>query len=262
MKYGISEIATIPVRKEPAEASEMLTQVLFGETFKILEEIPRWIRIRLDYDGQEGWIDWKMATLVSELWYKQSLTAPSAVVAERICTVTTKQEEVIPVSFGASLPFFDLKKKTFQIGDKHYNLNGKIFVHQDKLSFREELAALACSLRGASYLWGGKGAMALDCSGFTQILYKTIGIRLLRNAREQITQGKAIASLDATLPGDLVFFNHDGGNVSHVGMVLSANKVIHCSGIVRVDRLDTKGIFNADRDEYSHELCGIQRYLD
>ncbi len=262
MKYGISEIATIPVRKEPAEDSEMLTQVLFGETFEILEEIPRWIRIRLDYDGQEGWIDWKMATGISDFWHEQSLTASFAVVSERICTVTSKPEEIIPVSFGASLPFFDQQTKTFQIGGKQYKLNGETFVHKDKLSFREEIIALACSLRGASYLWGGKGSMALDCSGFTQILYKAIGVKLLRNAREQITQGKAVGSLEAALPGDLVFFNHDGGTISHVGMVLSENKVIHCSGIVRVDRLDNQGIFNADRNEYSHGLCGIKRYLD
>ena len=109
------------------------------------------------------------------------------------------------------------------------------------------------------YLWGGKNAMGMDCSGFTQIIMSLFGKKLLRNASEQVTQGNAIEDLKHVQAGDLVFFDHEDGKISHVGIAIDSERLIHCSGRVKVEKLDEKGIFNAETGAYSHHLVAIRR---
>ena len=127
------------------------------------------------------------------------------------------------------------------------------------------VCAIAQTLLNAPYLWGGKNAMGMDCSGFTQVVYATQGINLLRNAREQMTQGELIPSLAEAQPGDLAFFDHadrdpKATNISHVGMLLSPTEIIHCSGCVHIDTIDEQGIHLPD-GELTHHLVQIKRYL-
>ncbi len=94
------------------------------------------------------------------------------------------------------------------------------------------------------YLWGGRSVFGFDCSGFIQTVHKIHGIPLARETNQQVLSGQVISSLKNTVPGDLAFFCNDEGRVNHVGMILADGEIIHCSGWVRVDRLDEKGIFN------------------
>jgi cell wall-associated NlpC family hydrolase len=130
---------------------------------------------------------------------------------------------------------------------------------------RSDLATIAQSLLNAPYLWGGKNAMGIDCSGFTQVVYATQGVNLLRNAREQMTQGELVPSLAEAQPGDLAFFDHadrdpKATNISHVGLLLSPTEIIHCSGCVHIDTIDKQGIHLPD-GELTHHLVQIKRYL-
>jgi cell wall-associated NlpC family hydrolase len=107
--------------------------------------------------------------------------------------------------------------------------------------------------------------MGMDCSGFTQVVYATQGINLLRNAREQMTQGNLVPSLAEAQPGDLAFFDHadrdpKATNISHVGLLLSPTEIIHCSGCVHIDTIDEQGIHLPD-GELTHHLVQIKRYL-
>ena len=125
---------------------------------------------------------------------------------------------------------------------------------------------IAQSLLNTPYLWGGKNAMGLDCSGFTQVVYAAVGVNILRNAREQITQGEVVPSLSDVLPGDLAFFNHadrnpEATNITHVGLLLSPTEIIHCAGgRVHIDRIDADGIYLSDGTK-THDLIQIRRYL-
>ena len=130
---------------------------------------------------------------------------------------------------------------------------------------RSELATIAQSLLNAPYLWGGKNLMGMDCSGFTQVVYAAMGVNLLRNAREQMTQGELVPSLADAQPGDLAFFDHadrdpKATNISHVGLLLSPTEIIHCSGCVHIDSIDEEGIHLSD-GSLTHHLVQIKRYL-
>jgi cell wall-associated NlpC family hydrolase len=109
------------------------------------------------------------------------------------------------------------------------------------------------------YLWGGKNAMGMDCSGFTQIVMSLFGKKLPRNASEQASCGHEITTLSKSKAGDLVFFDHEDGKISHVGIVIDPERVIHCSGRVKVEKLDETGIFNAEAGSYSHHLVTTRR---
>lgn len=259
--FAINHCTVTPVRQEPSEGSEQLTQLLFGEVCEVLDRLPRWTKIRSAQDGQEGWVDFKMLTPASNL-SPQTSNLPATVVAVPIAIATAMETgEELMLTLGTGLPNY--AHGTFEVLGKQYLIDPACV--SQPISNSHDVCAVAQTLLNAPYLWGGKNAMGIDCSGFTQVVYRALGINLLRNAREQITQGEMVASLAEAQPGDLAFFDHadrdpQATNISHVGLLLSPTKIIHCSGCVHVDDIDEMGIHLAD-GELTHHLVQIKRYL-
>ena len=274
VEFAINHCTVTPVRQEPSESSEQLTQLLFGEVCEVLDRLPRWTKIRSTLDGQEGWVDFKMLTSASNL---SPLTShlPATVVAVPMAIATDMEtSEELMLTLGTRLPNY--AHGTFEALGKQYLIDPACVSQPisnspsgrpigGTPSNSHNVCAIAQTLLNAPYLWGGKNAMGMDCSGFTQVVYATQGINLLRNAREQITQGIEVASLAEAQPGDLAFFDHadrdpKATNISHVGLLLDNKKIIHCSGCVHIDDIDEMGIRLAN-GELTHHLVGIKRYF-
>ena len=102
----------------------------------------------------------------------------------------------------------------------------------------------------------------MDCSGFTQVVYKCLGFQLKRDSIEQAEQGEAIDFINLARSGDLAFFSKASEKITHVGIMLNANKIIHASGSVRIDTVDHYGIFNEELQEYTHRLKIIKRNIE
>ena len=270
-EYVINHCPVTPVREEPAHAAEQATQLLFGEVCEVLDRHSSWTKIRSTMDGQLGWVVSKMLTPVSEegirLLGEKRETNGESVVATPMAVVTdTKTGEQLMLTIGTRLPYY--KKGTFEVLGKKYKIDPRCVyeVKGDRSEVKgEDVVRVAQSLLNVPYLWGGKNIMGYDCSGFTQTVYSVFGINLLRNAREQVTQGQVVGSLAEAQPGDLVFFDHldrapEATRITHVGMLISPTEVIHCSGCVHVDKIDETGIRLAN-GKLSHHLVQIKRYL-
>ena len=265
VEYAVAHATITPVREEPSEAAEQATQLLFGEVCEIIDRLPSWTKIRSTVDGQVGWVSrWMLTSIPSPIANSPS---PIAVVVTPMATVTPADGGApLSLTLGTRLPLY--ADGTFEVLGKQYLIDPtcvNITTGATDLQ-RSELVKIAKSLLNTSYLWGGKNMMGLDCSGFTQVVYAAMGINILRNAREQITQGEVVPSLSDVLPGDLAFFNHadrnpEATNITHVGLLLSPTEIIHCAGgCVHIDRITSDGIYTSSGHK-THHLVQINRYF-
>jgi len=254
IKYGITELSVIPVRTEPNERSEMTTQVLFGETFQILEETVKWSYIKLTHDNYLGWIDNKGVTIISDEHFESIKKRPVAITSQLYNIVYNDKKEQLVLPPGCTLPHFDHKEKTSII-------NNKIYYFKDYIQNETDITSLSERYLNCPYLWGGKNPFGIDCSGLVQVIYKIKGISMPRDAHQQVNEGTTVNFISEIKSGDLAFFDDDEGNIIHVGIITNKNKVIHASGKVRIDVIDQQGIFDTELRKYTHKLRVIKRLL-
>ena len=252
--FGLCNLAIIPLRAEPNDRSEIVSQVLFGEHFEVLESQKQWARIRHQYDGYEGWIDNKQYQPIGEAEFQQLSSSDIVLNGDLVEYVTASENTLVPIPLGAALSFLENNR----INVSKYAFEGmKAYGQQPK----HHLISTAFMYLNSPYLWGGKTPFGIDCSGFTQMVYKLNGYRLLRDASQQASQGEALSFIEESEPGDLAFFDNEEGNIIHVGIIMENNYIIHASGKVRVDRLDHLGIYNAEVNRHTHKLRVIKKYI-
>ncbi len=252
--FGICNLANIPLRFEPSDRSEIVSQVLFGEHFEVLETQQQWAKIRLQYDRYEGWIDSKQYQKISESDYKQLSEDAIVLNADLVEYITAPHNLLMPIPLGASLSFLSHP----EINTTNFDFEG---LRVSGVKPKSNLIQTAFLYLNSPYLWGGKTPFGIDCSGFTQMVYKLNGYHLLRDASQQATQGDALSFIEESQPGDLAFFDNDEGRIIHVGIIMEDNYIIHASGKVRIDRLDHLGIYNAEANKHTHKLRVIKKVI-
>lgn len=243
------DISYLPVRKEAADSAEMTSMLLFGEGFNVIESRGNWHRILMDYDQYEGWIfRKKLDDFLSHEGRRDLIHGSFSFLVGSYGTQ-------LPLSIGSEVP----------ANADHFYLDGEEFPLHGIGKGQDESAASviqrAKGLLGIPYLWGGRGAFGFDCSGFTQVLLKTAGLKVSRDASQQISEGYSV-SFDERKPGDLAFFENDEGKIVHVGILEKSPSIIHCSEKVRKDELTAEGIKRADMGEITHKLHSLRRYLE
>ena len=275
--YAIILHSVVPVRTEPREGAEQDTQLLFGEVCRIMETLPRWYKIRNEADGAEGYVDAIMVTPLSEeeyTAYSASLAASQArVMLPMTYAVSENNGQTIPLTMGTRLPGY--KDGSFNVLGVTFRIDSAAVAEQSLTMQPNTLMQVMRFLLNTPYLWGGKNALGMDCSGMTQTVMSLFGVQLPRNASQQVKCGDEVKSLSEARAGDLVFFDHadpscDGAlphncngdtRITHVGMLLDSERVIHCSGRVKIEQIDMRGIHSAERGAYTHHLAAIRRML-
>lgn len=252
--FGLCELANIPLRFEPNDRSEIVSQVLFGEFFEIMETTKNWLRIQLHDDGYEGWIDSKQSRPISDSDFKKLKEKALILNGDLVEYISTKENMLIPIPLGSSISFLQIP----EINTSVYLFEG---LESKGIQPKSNLISTAFLYLNAPYLWGGKTPFGIDCSGFTQMVYKLNGYSLLRDASQQATLGEALSFIEESEPGDLAFFDNEEGKIIHVGIIMNDNYIIHASGKVRIDRLDHLGIFNAETNRHTHKLRVIKRII-
>lgn len=249
MQYGLCYLSVVALRSEASDKSELISQVLYGDYFKVLEHRKSWSRIRLGFDKYEGWIDNKQFLFIDQLEYQDLHKSDPLMATDLVDFITNQKQQLHPILLGSSLNGLSYLKHAFE-GEKSIGTKDK-----------SKLVETAVLYLNTPYLWGGKTPFGIDCSGFVQMVYKLNGFKILRDASQQASQGDALSFIEESEPGDLAFFDNNEGEIIHVGIIMEDHRIIHAHGTVRIDLLDQSGIYNIDTKTHSHKLRVIKKII-
>ena len=250
--YGIVRISVANLREEPRERSQLIDQGIMGQTLRLLKQEKGWYLVQTEYQYL-GWC-------IEESFIRSD----SAGVAKWQTAATLRVNELFPLIYSQrdenSEPVSDVVLNAILKMDSQKRGWSKVILPDERAGFirskylssekippkspevlRKDIIAAARRMMGIPYLWGGNSSKGNDCSGFTQIVFKTNGIQLPRDSRQQALLGQEIAadaSFSNIFPGDLLFFGSKD-RVTHVGISLGGPEFIDQSGMVQVSSLDS-----------------------
>lgn len=253
----VANTSIAAIRSQPSERSEMVSQMLFGETAEVLKDQGNWLNIRHLWDETTGWVDARQVTILipSEALFFEKNHAHSLALSEAVMA----DDHFMPILLGSTLPGFDGIR--LKIGEHNYTFSGQTIFNNSIQPTGELISRIAKKYLYAPQMSGGRGPFGIDPSGFTQIVYKMFGIRLFRSADSQVNQGRVVHFMEETQTGDLAFFDDERGRIDHVGLIISDTHILHVDGRVRADRIDHFGIFNEETNRYTHQLRVVKRIL-
>ena len=261
MTHAICLLSIVPCRSEPDDRSEMVTQLLFGDLVEIKGRKNNWIKVRCIDDKYIAWVDEKQIEVIDKTIFNKLSKEKYAFSEDLIVPlVNTGDKSVQTVVMGSKIRGTVSKSNEFSLGHYSFKHEGHLRPLPKKLN-RNQLIEDAFAYLNSPYLWGGKSPMGIDCSGFTQMVYKLNGYKLLRDASQQASQGTVLSFIEESEPGDLAFFDNNEGDIIHVGIIMKDNYIIHAHGKVRVDRLDHSGIYNVDNRTHTHKLRVIKKIV-
>lgn len=250
LDFGYCKLTVVPVRAAASDASEIITQLLFGDLVEIIEKGQPWIKIRFPQENYEGWMDFKQLSYLNSAEYER-LKNNNPLYLKDAMSQINGPEGLQTIFLGSAL--HQLKGNQMQVGNNTYQ-----FVNLPN-QIERSLVETALIYLNTPYLWGGKSLFGIDCSGLVQNCFKAQGKVIPRDASQQVYFGHEIAYTDRQI-GDVPFFINAKGIVHHVGILTEKNKIIHAAGQVRVDPFTDQGIFREDLNKFTHHYHSIRRF--
>lgn len=255
MEYMVCCVPVSPMRSEASHKSEMVSQQLFGEKSFIVDRSEDWLKIQLRYDGYQGWVQKSHVVEIDEdIYLKNDKDLTSDWVNE-----VDYNGHIMYVPMGSSLSAFRNGMAFWRKNSVHFK--GKVWNPGEIKINSKLIKQIAFKFLNTSYLWGGKSVFGIDCSGYAQMTYKFLNTYIPRDAWQQAEVGTVVNFLQEAHCGDLAFFDNEEGKIVHVGILLNEHEIIHSSGKVRIDKIDTQGILNLETKQRTHQLRIIKRYF-
>ena len=265
MQYGITHLSQIPMRAEPAHKAQLVSQLLFGDAYQIEEVSGDWLKVKTFDCGYEGYIEKKEWNELHEIDATEYESLPKYFVNDYLIFIKDFETNItFPVFMGSSFPY--PKNNLLILGNAIFAIElpeARIFPNHPTLSEQQSaLLQFASGYLRAPYLWGGRTPSGIDCSALVQIVFKSINIALPRDASQQVNQGIQIDFATEWQIGDIAFFDNEERLITHTGIIVGKDKILHASGFVKIDTLDTTGIYNKQLEQYTHKLRTVRRVIE
>lgn len=256
MQFGVSSVSIASLRAESNHHSELISQLLFGETFSIINRQGNWWLIQTSFNHLEAWIHQSQAKLISKELYDELQSQEKTYSFDILSSAITNHEH-LPIILGSTLPYFD--GLSFKFFKSKIVYNGQVlspdFLHPE-CSYIEKIAL---KYLNAPFLWGGRTPFGIDAAGLVQIVFQLCGVRLPHNLQQLTKIGKTLNFIGEMKEGDLAFFSKNG-KIDHAGILIN-NKIMHVDGKVKLDYFDSHGIYNSLSRDYSYQLSMIRRVI-
>ena len=237
------------MRNENSHKSELISQLLYGDCFKVISKKNEWLQIATITDDYSGWIDYKQTQLITKSEAEDISFTINSYSSSLVDYIETSEKKLISLVLGSNIG------ATKFLG---HEFKGSIIKVKKPKSNLLKTASLYLH---SPYLWGGKTPMGIDCSGLTQMIYRINGYNIPRDAAQQVKLGETLSFIDESEVGDLAFFDDEDDNIIHVGLLLGNNYILHAQGEVRIDRIDQTGIYNVKTKRHSHNLRIIKKLI-
>ena len=248
--YRIAKLSCVPLRAEPSDKAEQVSQILAGEIVIVLSECEgNWFEVTCLFDGYKGYADPRHFLVITDM-----CEGERKVVNTPLCKWVDSETKLPLILPAGSMLSSNLHGEY---------LGSKLILGEGENPFGEipySIHEAAMQFLGAPYQWGGRTMLGIDCSGLTQIAARLTGIRLLRDASDQAEQGESVEWGNRCV-NDLAFFKNKEGKITHVGILTSREKIVHASGEVRIDGLSEEGIIHSVTGELTHVMSHLRRFL-
>ncbi len=259
LAYAYCNVSVMPLRKEPFHTSEQTNQLLFGEKVEIVEVNNReWARVVCSWDGYDGWCKQSQLRIIDKKEYRK---APKYLAGSHNDKLVFESGEMW-MPYGCDL--FGSKGGNMKPLKESGKFKGKkININEAELK-GQALILAAMQYIHAPYQWGGRSIAGIDCSGLTQMAFKVCNYALPRDAEQQALQGQLVDFLQNGVCGDLAFFDNKEGKITHVGILIDNQTIIHATdsvGRVVIDKIDQGGIISKALRMRTHNLRFVKRII-
>ncbi len=213
-KYFTNNFSIINLHKKPSSKSEVVTQMIYGDSFFVSKKIKKWLKIKIKEDGYKGYVQNKNFSNFFKPTHKIN------VLKAKIYKFPNKRKKIAEISFGSKIKVTDSKKRFFKFSKGWVDKNNiKPILYKEKNPFRNIKI-----FRNTRYKWGGKSFKGIDCSALIQVFLNFNNKFCPRDAKDQVKYFKKNVKLKSIKKNDIIFWK------GHVAIALSKDKLIHAYG--------------------------------
>ncbi len=213
-KYLTNNFSLVNIHKKPSTKSEIVTQMIFGDSFSISKKTKKWLKIKIKEDGYKGYVQNKNYSNFLKPTHKIN------VLKAKVYKFSKKQKKINEISFNSKIKVIDKKRKFFKFSKGWINKNdAKLISYKDKDPFKG-----ITIFKNIKYKWGGKSFKGIDCSALVQIFLSFNNRFCPRDAKDQVKYFKKNIKLKDIKKNDIIYWQ------GHVAIALSNKKLIHAYG--------------------------------
>ena len=224
-RFFTNTYPSIKLYKKASTRSEIVTQIIYGDSFSIIKKTNKWLKIRIKEDNYLGFIQNKN--------YKTYLKPTHKInkLKAKVYKSPNKRRKINIITFGSKIRAIDKKSKFLKFDKGWVNQN-----ETSPLSYKDKNPFKRINIfKNIKYKWGGKSFKGIDCSALIQVFLNFNNKYCPRDAKDQFKYFKKNIKLKNIKKNDIIFWK------GHVAVVLSKNKLIHAYGpmkktvIMRID---------------------------